>query len=414
MKDTLFVRFLGGFATCASLLLIGCQSDDSSSNGGGDTDSNDTDNSAGNNADCEMGEMFSPIVLGDDDGDGSGNDLIRFIEYDEETGDIFFTSMDSFFRIPAGSDSFEEIPTDGLFTNSGQFWLRDDNVYFPPGFGSTLLTDALTILHVMPITGGTLTPHLKLSPNADFAYPNLAVRWVKIVGDNVFWSGRLDTEETDDNGATISRELVFVTPFSETEVTATNTVELYSTDLDYSIEGMYPVGGSLFLSVAENELVYEDANRFCSQVDPAGGGVIDSDVKASRGGCIVGGDETSMILSRNNMLAALEGGEPIEIYMARVSADFSQSTVIMENTIMLPDMDSRNELWAWSDYFAEDVSAEIDYVTIQNPGEAPTIIGCVDVSNGADVHAVSIGPDAVYLSYNNADDRNTILRYPLP
>lgn len=407
------------------LSLSGCPSDDNS----GGTDNSDTDDTNNTNTsdvpssildgngNCAREQIMQPIALGDINDDGRGSDLIRKMRYHEPTGDIYFTAMDSFFRLPAGSDTAEQIPAEGLSILGNQFWIQDDTVIFPMSFINSMFQGESTVLLVMPLTGGTIETRLTIAGISNSLYASVSVQWAHVVGEDVYWTALVQEVVDGDITNTVSQAAIFKSPLSASEATEENTTILYTTPQDFVIEDVYMVGGSLFFGIVDFGDTNEDIVRYCMQLDPSSGVLLDEDMEANRGGCVVGGDAESMLYYVSNFDSEADQNDPgaFEIYLARVPADFSTEYRIADMSISSPNnFDAREDgLWTWFDWGIRDgdISSKPLYLYTQVLGEEQQLIGCAP--DDEDFFALEIGPNSVFAA-RNQDGFNTILEYPLP
>lgn len=133
-----------------ALFAAGCGSggdggSDGASGSGGSAASGGTSGSGGSGGsgeNCTESPLFAPRSFGSD-----GADIIRDIEVDETTRDVYFITTEELFVVRA--DSSEATRLAGLPAVGDHFWLTDGSVLLP-GFAPNEMTDPAVLLSTDP------------------------------------------------------------------------------------------------------------------------------------------------------------------------------------------------------------------------------------------------------------------------
>jgi hypothetical protein len=359
----------------ASLALVaaGCGGDDGHSTNTGN------DDAASTGGDCVETALFPLRAMGDPFGEG-GSDVIRKIQEDAETGDLFFTNDTSLYRLTSGANEPAEVALEG-----GAFFLTPDLFLFPGGL-ATSSDPEYPILRSMPRSGGETTVIMS-RPKSEGRFTLLKFL---VVGDQAIYE-RLEGLAIDETDFHVVEMQSWKAPGSP--------IELYRTP--FTIEELTVAGGTLYLHVWEqSDTSFGESYQVA--VDLETRTVAEGTSQEKLGGEVIGGDDDWILVEKNGID---NPGEPWGLF--RMRPDGTEAQAIKENSLAL-DFSQYDGTWVietlggWDD--------DTYYVNTYTATGGLEEIGCI---NGEDTSTLvfQAGKDAVYVGVDRSN-KATILKIP--
>lgn len=398
---------IGVLLAAFALTAAGCGDDDDDNGAGspkdgasgGTTQSDDDDDSDATAGDCEETPLFPFRAMGNARGNG-GSDMIRQIREDSDTGELFFTNLDTLFRLAPGAKEPEEIASGEEF--GGDFYLTPDQFLFPGGSfleaalkmasGLAADTELQPILVSMPREGGELTMQLGI-PASTTEESYLFTGHVHVVGDNAVYEYRHGPKETG------SYDLQYAAVIEmDSWKEPGDPVELYRSASGVGFDSLLVVGTNVYVTLIQGEGA--DTEWLQVIVNLQTQTVADKTAEELLGGKVIGGDEDWVLVERTDPEA------PWGVF--RMRPDGSDAEAVLPEDLA-SDFDQAHGTWVIETL--GDLDDDRFYVNTYTGSDGLKQIGCI---NGEDttVHVLRAGKDAVFASVYR-EDRASIFKIPM-
>ena len=344
-------------------------------------------------ADVSANALFAPLPFGAD-----SNDLVRRVELDPETGDLWFSTWRELYRLPNGSDEPVEVlarPSNAS-PQDGVFWLLDDEVLLPAAGGSQRLDSEIpgVTAEIMPVllSAPRESGEATLRVGAPTPQEGVSHRVVgsTIVGDDIYW---VDYSQENNDFSMGPPPRTYRARRNSWRSPAPEPIELHSSDRDLYVP---IVAGDLAFVGEQND--EDDGLQRIIHLDD---GSLDPLTAQERfGGRVIAADGESLIVSNNDFADLLD----YEVF--RVALDGSQRERIAQYN-PLPAPRANGGVWAFNDF---DTQIRAHRIYVYEVGSEPRAVACF--SNDYTVHDVVPVDGAVLVAVFDDDNRATILRYP--
>ncbi len=381
---------------------IGCTGDGSGGDPELERDALAPGGSGASQGDCSQdpssNSVFAPTSYGDD-----GTDLIRRVEVDGQTGDLWFSTWQNIYRLPSGSDEPEQVLVrpESTWPLNGAFWLRETELLMPaaPGVGQIVTaaipgatTDIIPVLYSAPLESGAATLQVSApAPPEDLVF--YEILGARIVGDEVYWVDARVQREGVSTAAPLTR--TYRARRTSWRSPAAEPTELYSSAgrLDVPI-----VAGNLaFIDERSSDPADRSTVQRIINLDD---GSVDSVSADERfGGKVVAADDESLIIASSDFTDLDSYG------VFRVAVDGSQRERLSRFTTM-PELRSNDGVWALTEF---DPEADGFRVHVYEVGSAPRQLGCI--TGVSSVHDVVAGDGEVLVAVFYTNFTANILRY---
>ena len=391
---------VGSLALAAAVLACGGGGDDPDPGTGG-TQPGGGGAQQQQQGDCTADAVFAPVPYGED-----GNDMVRRIEVDPETGDILFSTWQELYQIPDGSAApvqLMERPA-GAQPLYGAFWLRETELLLPAagGIGAILTaaipgatTDIIPVLYSAPRTGGDSTLQVSApAPPEDLVF--YEIRGARVVGDEVFWIDAKVRREGTYAGAPLTR--TYRARRASWRSPAAEPIEIYTSERELDVPIV--TGGMAIIDEQNSDPPDGDSVQRIIHLDDGSVDAMSADERF--GGKVLAADAESLIVERTEL-------SDLESYGTfRVALDGSQRERMLRYTT-LQEFRSKDGVWGYTGYDSE---AGVHQVYAYEVGAAPRLLGCIG-SAASSIHDVVVGDGEVLVSVFYDNFTTNILRYPL-
>lgn len=373
-----------------ALLSAGCggSSDDEENPENGEADNGAGSTAATNAGSCAGMQLFAPRRFNEEEDWAVGH-----VEYDPQTGDIFFSTQIELYALRSGDDEptfVSERPTDIW---SG-FWLTEDSALFPSGSQVPGLDVEVAVLSSVPLEGGDLSIEVGVPPSDEYEW-SYTVGSVVVIEDEVFWIGG---DRYNDTTQLLGGETTYYIRTTSWREPGEPEV-LYESELPLSTL----LVGDRYIFFTEDSLT-DDIDPVQRILDRETGEVLDETTDEHFGGPIVLAEGEVLMVTRSDFESL--SLDEIGTFFISGSGEETKLDDVWIFGLGPPQVARQGDLWAVTN--ADEMNNEHVYLFSEADGLRD--IGCYDAEIAT--FGIAFAGDRVVVATSDDDYNSGLLEFP--